>query len=134
MDVFRKVRLDLREDRVSDPKRYTNWSEFRRVVRFEWRTRRVWRNRRAALRGLWHSLVCRYACEICPCGHRVGDALGDTYWHASDELWNEVAGESGWEERAGDLAYLGVPGTLCPRCFTGRARAKGISVHWEPVR
>ena len=116
----------------SEIKRYTNLRELFGVLRFEWRTRRTWRNRRAMLRGLWWSLVRRYPCEMCPCGQPVGRAIG-TFWHAPDGLWNDVVGWPGWERQYGEMAYLGVPGTLCPRCFTERAEAKGIRLHWRPI-
>jgi hypothetical protein len=117
---------------MSAVKRYQNPAEFAKVIRFEWRTRHSWRSRRAMLRGLWWSLVRRYPCEICPCGRPVGMELGDTWWHAPDELWNSVAGWPGWEDDMGEMAYLGPPGTLCTSCFTRCARKKGIHLHWIP--
>jgi hypothetical protein len=41
-------------------------------------------------------------------------------------LWEAVAGEPGWRERAGELAYLGPPGCLCRTCFELMATELGI--------
>ena len=117
-----------------EPKRFTTPGEFVRVVRYEWRTRHAWHGPLAASRGLWWVFVRRYACEMCNCGRRIGMEIGNTTWHADDELWNRVMGEPGWEERLGEYARYGVPGTRCTRCFTEIAEAKGIRLHWQPVR
>jgi hypothetical protein len=113
-------------------KRYTNLRELRGVMRYEWGARQAWRSKRAALRGLWWWLVRRYPSEICPCGRPVSRGIGGTYWSATNDLWAQVMGWPGWREQMGDWAYLGPPGTRCPRCFTELARAKGISLFWEP--
>jgi hypothetical protein len=117
---------------MSEHKRYTNARELRGVLRYEYRTRHLWNTKRAAIRAAWWWLIRRYPSEICLCGRPVGQWIGDTYWHADNALWNGVMGWPGWEQELGEYAYLGVPGTRCPRCFTERARKKGVHVHWEP--
>ncbi len=113
-------------------KRYTNLRELCGVIGYEWRTRKAWRTRRAALRGLYWWLIRRYPCELCQdCGRRV--SADTNWWHAPDELWNGVMGRPGWEEQYGDHAKYGVGGTVCPACFTARARTKGICVYWSPA-
>jgi hypothetical protein len=111
-------------------KRYRNLRELRGVLGYEWRTRRSWVSKRAALRGLWWGLVRRYPCELCTCGRPV--SRHTHYWHAEDWLWEDVMGWPCWWEQLGEHAYLGPPGTRCPRCFTELAELKGIHVHWEP--
>lgn len=82
------------------------------------------------LRSLWGDLVLGQYRERCgDCCRLVAEV-----WYADNELWNAVMGEPGWEERAGECAYLGVPGTLCRRCFKAKAKARGIRVATRMVR
>lgn len=101
-------------------RRYSTMREFRKVAIFEWSVRHVWDSWRAATRGTWWWLIRRYPTELCTCGRPVSKWIGETWWHAEDDLWLAVKGNMG--------------GTLCPRCFTLRAAAKGISLRWQPVR
>jgi DNA-directed RNA polymerase subunit N (RpoN/RPB10) len=72
---------------------------------------------------LWHAR--RKRTEQCfRCGRLVGEV-----WRAERDLWNAVAGEPGWEARAGEMAYLGFRGCLCRRCFVKQASERGIGVH-----
>ena len=58
--------------------------------------------------------------ETCQdCGRRNMSRVG-SYWLAPDDLWNEVIGRAS--------------GILCPDCFTRRANAAGIRIHWTAVR
>ena len=50
-------------------------------------------------------------CRICGRGYML--------WHAPDPLWMELNGRYG--------------GTLCPRCFDGRAREADIRLVWTPI-
>jgi hypothetical protein len=117
---------------VSDAERYSNLRELRGVIRYEWRARRAWFSKRAAIRGLWWTFVRRYPSELCNCGRPVSRAIGGTYWSAENSLWADVMGWHGWQEELGEMAYLGPPGTRCPRCFTERAKEKGLHLYWEP--
>ena len=90
----------------------------------------AWASKRAALRGLWWTFVRRYAYELCTCGRPV--SRWTNYWSAENSLWADVMGRPGWQEEMGEHAYLGPPGTRCPRCFTELAAAKDISLYWEP--
>lgn len=102
---------------MSSERRYTSVREFVRVVRYEWRTRKAWRDWKAALRGTYWWLIRRYPCELCQgCGRRIMAHTG-SWWHADDDLWLDVHGSEA--------------GTLCPRCFTEDAKRKGISVYWQ---
>lgn len=117
-----------------EPKRWATLAELRKVVQYEWRSRRAWKSRLAPWRALWWWLVRNYACELCQrCGRPVGLSIGDTFWRATDDLWGRVAGWPGWRDEMGELAYLGPPGTLCPACFTAQADEKGIRLYWKAV-
>lgn len=86
------------------------------------------------IRAFWWRRIRRYAYEICQsCGRPVGKGIGGTYWRAPDEIWAAVAGWDGWDRDCGELAYLGPPGTMCPRCFTESADALGIRISWKAV-
>src|ERR1035437_700379 len=88
---------------------------------------------RALTRAIYHTLIRGCETEMCQdCGRPVKHSL-DGYWRASDELWNTVVGEPGWREQLGEYAYLGVPGTLCPRCFYEEAERRGLRVAWLAV-
>ena len=61
--------------------------------------------------------VRRYAYEICSaCGRPVGRCT-DSYWTADDALWIEIMGSE--------------QGVLCPPCFTGVCRERGVHVYWK---
>lgn len=55
-------------------------------------------------------------------------------WHADDALWEAVAGEPGWRERAGELAYLGPQGCMCRECFMVQAEERGITTTLRVMR
>lgn len=74
----------------------------------------------AIARAFWHVVIRKYVYEICAnCGRPVSNAI-HTYWLASDNLWEQVNGQSG--------------GVLCPRCFAQQAEEMGISVAWVGMR
>lgn len=100
-------------------KRYSTPSGFVGTLRYEWRARKAWRSKRAALVGAWWWLVRRYPGELCEdCGKPYGRSIG--LWRAPDDLWVRVVGS--------------VTGTLCPTCFTNRCEASSILVRWEAMR
>lgn len=106
---------------MSDDKRYSTVGEFLLLCRYEWRTRKAWRNWKAAARGLYWSFIRRYPCEICEgCGRRVMAHTG-SWWHAPDELWERVRGANK------------PAGSPCPTCFTKEAERAGIHIYWQPV-
>lgn len=73
----------------------------------------------ALLRALWWRHVRRYAYEVCDhCGQPVGRCTG-SWWRAPELLWLKVNRSEN--------------GVLCPPCFTARADALGLAVHWEAV-
>lgn len=89
-----------------------------RVLWLAWRA--PFESRRARLRGIWHSGVCRYRYEICmACGRPVGPHTG-SWWTASDALWKGVIGDPA--------------GVVCPPCFTRKAAAQGIIVSWRALK
>lgn len=95
-----------------DNPRYVNW----RDVPGHWRNRVT--QRALVIRWIVHHIF-RYGHETClRCGLPVG--LGTaSYWHTEDDLWLTIN-----EQDAG---------CLCPRCFTIKAREKGIFVSWRAV-
>ena len=67
----------------------------------------------AMLRALWTEIVLHDNGETCQdCGHRY------LLWMAAADLYRRVHGNRG--------------GTLCPSCFTGQAKTKGITILWQP--
>jgi len=50
---------------------------------------------------------------------RICGRFNGIIWHAPDRLWIELNGRYG--------------GLMCPRCFTGVAREKGILLTWVPM-
>lgn len=84
----------------------------------------------ALLRRWYWIFVRRHETEICECGRPVGPCTG-SWWEADDDLWISVAepthiSEGKHGRRIGN-------GVLCPPCFTAKARAKGVWVHWRAV-
>ena len=105
-------------DYATSDRRYSTVRELALVLRYEWRVRRSWRSRRAAARGLWWSLVRRYAGELCQaCGRPVAHSTGLSWWRADDALWLQING--------------GYGGTLCIPCFTRDAADHHVHVHWR---
>jgi hypothetical protein len=54
------------------------------------------------------------------CGRSASWSIGETYWFAPNELWNEVNGSPN--------------GFMCPGCFTAAAETKGIAIGWRADR
>lgn len=70
----------------------------------------------ALARVLWLVIVMRHYSETCQeCGRRYSWSG----WHAPARLWAEVNGR--------------YSGTMCPKCFGGKARALGYAIIWTPM-
>jgi hypothetical protein len=70
----------------------------------------------AKLRWVYWRHVRRYDSEVChECGRPVMRGIA-SWWHAPDELWQEVGGPK--------------RGVLCPACFSEWARAKGRLIYY----
>lgn len=86
-------------------------------TRFGWLVSAPFATPRARLRAIWHFGIKRYDYEICmECGRPVGPHT-DSWWSADDVLWQEMTGSE--------------HGVLCPPCFTGICRERGVHIYWK---
>jgi hypothetical protein len=81
----------------------------------------------AAIREAWDAYVRGHDGETCQeCGRPY------LFWHARDDLYGQVTGRwpIPWSDGSGRSEAA--TGQFCPACFTRMAKAKGLTIIWQP--